>query len=482
MFRITFRDRSIRALAIALLVLVLLVGVGFSGLLRGQPPAAVAIAQASSQATPVTVSAVGDPEALANLYDQVLPSVVNIQVTKKVSMSEAPLPLPGFPFEMPDLPQRGEGSGFVYDNQGHIVTNNHVVDGADGVVVTFYNGLWAKAEVVATDPQADLAVLKVTPPKGVELRPLSLAKAGTLRVGHTVIAIGNPFGLEGTMTLGIVSALGRSFPVGEATGGRYTLPDVIQTDAAINPGNSGGPLLNLAGEVVGVNFAIESPVQVNSGVGFAIPISIVERVVPALIKEGRYHYAYLGIAGGSITPELAEALDLPENTLGAYVQTVTPNGPADKAGVKGGSRTVRVEGTELQAGGDIITAIDGNPIRQFNDLVSFLVTRAEPGQKVKLTVLRDGKEKELEVILGERPKEEPAIRRTGGISARAAISIARDEVTKRGLLKGRITETVATLEEQNGRRVWVVELGDGQQTARVVVDAESGEVMEVTVK
>jgi 2-alkenal reductase len=462
-----------------MLVVVLLVSIGFSGVLRGQPPATVAAAQINAPTTQV----ISDSEALANLYDRVLPSVVNVQVTKKGDTSEAPLPF-GFPFEMPDLPQQGEGSGFVYDDQGHIVTNNHVVDGADKVVVTFYNGLWAKADVVATDPQADLAVLKVTPPEGVELRPLPLAKASILRVGHTVVAIGNPFGLEGTMTVGIVSAMGRSFPVGEATGGRYTLPDVIQTDAAINPGNSGGPLLNLAGEVVGVNFAIESPVRANSGVGFAIPVSIVERVVPALIKDGRYRYAYLGIAGGSITPELAEALDLSENILGAYVQTVAPAGPAAKAGVKGGSRTVEVEGTELQAGGDIITAIDGNPIRQFNDLVSFLVTKAEPGQKVKLTVLRDGAQKELEAVLGERPKEivEQAAGKAGGISVRAAIRIARDEVSNRKLLKGEITETMATSGEQNGRRVWVVELSDGRQTARVVVDAENGEVMDVTVE
>lgn len=483
MWQTILQRKSVRITAIVLLVVTLLAGVGLGGVMWGRATEALAVAQTTTQATPTAIPVLGDQEALANLYDRVLPSVVNIQVTQKVSTSLAPLPF-GFPFETPDIPMRGEGSGFVYDAEGHIVTNNHVVDQADQVIVTFYNGLWTKAEVVATDPQSDLAVLKVTPPKGVELRPLPLAKPGTLRVGHTVVAIGNPFGLEGSMTVGIVSAMGRSFPVGEATGGRYTLPDVIQTDAAINPGNSGGPLLNLAGEVVGVNFAIESPVRASSGVGFAIPVSILERVVPALIREGRYHYAWLGIAGSSITPELAEALDLPENTLGAYVQEVTPNGPADKAGIKGGTRRVRLDGSEVRAGGDLITAIDGNPVRQFNDLVSYLVTKAAPGQKVRLTVLRDGKELQIEVTLGERPREETqqAEQRQGVISARAAIRIARDEVQRRGLLKGNITETVATLDAQDGQRVWVVELSDGRQTARVVVDAESGEVIEVTVE
>jgi 2-alkenal reductase len=483
MWRMIFQRKSARIVAMALLVMTLLAGIGFGGVMWGRSTEVMAVAQTTTQATPITTPVIGHQEALADLYDRVLPSVVNIQVIQKVGTSQMPLPF-GFPFETPDIPMRGEGSGFVYDSEGHIVTNNHVVDQADRVIVTFYNGLWAEAEVVATDPQSDLAVLKVTPPQGVELRPLPLAKSGTLRVGHTVVAIGNPFGLEGSMTVGIVSAMGRSFPVGEATGGRYTLPDVIQTDAAINPGNSGGPLLNLAGEVVGVNFAIESPVRASAGVGFAIPVSIVERVVPALIREGRYHYAWLGIAGSSITPELAEALDLPENTLGAYVQEVTPNGPADKAGIKGGTRRVRLDGNEIKAGGDIITAIDGNPVRQFNDLVSYLVTKAAPGQKVKLTVWRNEKELQIEVTLGERPQEEAqqAEQQRGFISARAAIRIARDEVQRRGLLKGNITETVATLDVQDGQHVWVVELSDGRQTARVVVDAESGDVIEARVE
>ncbi len=224
----------------------------------------------------------------------------------------------------------------------------------------FSNGFWANAEVVATDPQADLAVIKVTPPEGMDWRPLTLADPTTLRVGHSVIAIGNPFGLDGTMTSGIVSALGRGIPLGDGNTTNYTLPDVIQTDAAINPGNSGGPLLDLSGSVVGVNFAIRSQERANAGVGFAIPVSIVRRVVPALIEDGRYAYAYLGLSGSSINPFLADALELPANHLGVYVATVIPGGPSDDAGIQGGSETVTDDnGFEFERGGDIVTAVDG---------------------------------------------------------------------------------------------------------------------------
>ncbi|GAB4557264.1 MAG: trypsin-like peptidase domain-containing protein [Anaerolineae bacterium] len=475
----------------AVIIAALLVA-GCSSLLGARPLAFATAAAAPQQpqetkATAPVSAVVREPiptdDTLADLYERVLPSVVKIQVTKRADISPA-IPF-GFPFGTPNVPQMGEGSGWVYDTDGHIVTNNHVVDGAGEIVVTFYNGLWAEAEVVATDAQADLAVLKVTPPEGVELRPLPLADPSTLRVGHTVVAIGNPFGLEGTMTVGIVSAMGRSFPIGEETGGRYTLPDVIQTDAAINPGNSGGPLLNLSGEVVGVNFAIESPVRASSGIGFAIPVSIIQRVVPALIEEGKFHYAWLGIAGNDITPMLAKALDLPENTLGAYVQTVTPNGPADEAGLRGGRRVVRLDdGTEVRVGGDIIIAIDDHPVRQFNDLVSYLVTQTSPGQKVTLTILRDGKEMTLEVTLGERPTERVtgAEGRTGLISPRAAISIARDEATRRGLLERPITETIVTSDELNGEPVWVVELSDGRNTVKVTVHAQTGEVLDISSK
>ena len=425
-----------------------------------------------------------DQNALAALYEAVAPSVVNIQVESVASAADLPQ-IPGFQLPQGDMPlQRGEGSGFIYDNEGHIITNNHVVEGAQKVIVNFNNGMWARAEVIATDPQADLAVIKVTPPDGVTWTPLPLAEDNSIKVGHMVIAIGNPFGLEGTMTTGIVSALGRGFPVDALGNSRYTLPDVIQTDAAINPGNSGGPLVNLNGEVVGVNFAIESQTRQNSGVGFTIPSSIVKRVVPALIEDGAYKYAYLGLEGSTISPQLAEALELPDNTLGVYVSSVVPGGPSEKGGVEGGSRTATTaNGMDVRRGGDIVTAIDDMPVVRFEDLVSFLVTKAEPGQTVTLTVERDGEEIKVDVTLGERPTQPVAsaeVGEDGKINARAAITIAEDAV--RGQLDGAITEKVATPEDRDGQSVWVVELSTATQTATVVIDAQSGEVIELTIK
>jgi serine protease Do len=427
-----------------------------------------------------------DQSALAALYDEIAPSVVNISVEAVRNTAQLP-DIPGFqlPEGMPDQPQRGEGSGWIYDNDGHIVTNNHVVEDATKVVVNFSNGFWADAEVIATDPQADLAVIKVTPPEGVDWKPVNLAEDNGVKVGHTVLAMGNPFGLENTMTTGIVSALGRSFPVGAFGQNRYSLPDVIQTDAAINPGNSGGPLLNLNGELVGVNFAIESTVGSNSGVGFAIPVSIVKRVVPELISDGQYNYAYLGLQGNTISPELASALDLEANKLGVYVSSVVPGGPAEKGGVQGGSETISTDdGAELQKGGDIVTAIDDQPVRRFEDLVSYLVTRATPGQTVTLTVIRGGAEQKLSVELGERPAQPIASEqegKPGQINARAAISIAEDAAKEAGMT-GEVTEKVATPDQADGKDVWVVELSTDTQKATVTVDADSGEVINVDVQ
>jgi len=431
-----------------------------------------------------------DQEALADLYDRIVPSVVNIQVTGVSSFGLGELP-EDFPFEFPDspnfpdMPTMGEGSGWIYDDQGHVVTNNHVVDGAEEVIVIFHNGLWAEAEVVATDPQSDLAVIKVVAPEGVNLIPFPLAEADSMRVGYSVIAIGNPFGLESTMTTGIVSALGRSFPVGNALTGNFTLPAVIQTDAAINPGNSGGPLLNLNGEVVGVNFAIESPIQVNSGVGFAIPVSIIQRVIPALLDRGEYDYPYIGIAGQSVTPQLVKMLELPQNVLGAYVDDVVTDGPADKAGVHGGEQAVQIDGVDMRLGGDIIVAIDGAPVRSFEDLVSYLVRKTEPGQQATLTVMRDGELLDLSIELSERPTAEIEFSEElsmDGISASAAIAIARDTIFQEKLLDGPVIETVVTQDESDGQPIWTVDLSDEITTATVVIDAVTGDVLDVSVK
>lgn len=435
-----------------------------------------------AQSLPVDPALIKNQEALADLYDAVAPSVVSIQVTSRGQH----INIPGFNFPQNEAPlQRGQGSGFIYDTSGHIVTNNHVVDGAEEVTVVFSNGFWADAKVVATDPQADLAVLKVTPPADMDWQPLQIA-ADNLRVGHTVIAMGNPFGLEGTMTIGIVSAIGRGMPVGDLGDVRYTLPDIIQTDAAINPGNSGGPLINLAGEVVGVNFAIESAVRSNSGVGFTIPAAIVQRVVPALIADGHYDYAYLGLSGRTIDAEVARAFEFPNTLTGVYVAEVVAGGPSEKAGVQGNTRQISLNGNDVGAGGDIVTAIDDMPVRRFEDLVSFLVTKAAPGQTVTLTVLRDDQELKIDVVLGSRPSSTAGnpltqrVRPSGPVSARQASQIAVEATTD--LLKGPITNRIITSDTVDGRDVWVVELDTADQIATVTIDRRTGEVLEATVE
>lgn len=472
-----------RALWIGALAIVLVVGALYGPLLWEQSwvaakPAAIGTLAPAQQ---VGNSLMADQDALANLYSAALPSIVNIQVTSRIAT------LPGFGLPDDDAPlEQALGSGFIYDDEGHIVTNNHVVEDAEEVLVIFSNGFWAPAEVVATDPQADLAVIKVTPPEGMEWRVLPLAEPNTLRVGHMVIAIGNPFGLDGTMTSGIVSAVGRGVPLGDGTTANYTLPDVIQTDAAINPGNSGGPLLDLNGNVVGVNFAIRSQERFNAGVGFAIPVSIVRRVIPALIADGHYAYAYLGLSGSSINPFLAEALDLPANHLGIYVATVIPDGPSDEAGIQGGTETFTDEnGLEFQRGGDIITAVDGIPVMRFEDLVSFLVTRASPGQVITLTVLRDDEQMEIPVTLGERPSTsavptaiEPE---DEDINARDAIDIATETAEEEDVLTGEITERLAAPDEVDGVEVWIVELITENEIVTVTIDRATGEVLDLEV-
>ncbi len=419
-------------------------------------------------------------EALANLYDQVAPSVVSIQVT---SRAQAAINIPGFNMPRDEAPLRqGQGSGFIYDNEGHIVTNNHVVDNAEEVTVLFPNGFWADADVVATDPQADLAVIKVTPPAGMDWRPLPIA-IDSLRVGHTVIAMGNPFGLEGTMTTGVVSAIGRGMPVGQLGESRYTLPEIIQTDAAINPGNSGGPLVNLAGEVVGVNFAIESAVRSNSGVGFTIPASIVQRVVPALIDAGQFDYAYLGLSGRTIDAQVARAFELPNTLTGVYVAAVVEGGPSEAAGIQGSTRQISIDGAEVGAGGDIVIAIDETPVRRFEELVGYLVTKSAPGETVTLTVLRDEEELQLDVVLGSRPNSSAlgsSDAPSGPVSARQASDIAMNAVAD--LLDGEVIERIISQDTLNGREIWLVELSTAEQTATVMVDRLTGDVVEVTIE
>ena len=294
----------------------------------------------------------------------------------------------------------GQGSGFVYDDEGRIVTNNHVVEGAveDGITVTFIDGTIVPATIVGTDPYVDLAVIDVDASPFL-LRPVRMGSSSDLLVGERVIALGNPFGLADTMTAGIVSAVGRQM---DAPGG-YAIVDVIQTDAAINPGNSGGPLLNMEGEVIGMNTAIISETRQFSGVGFAIPADTVTREVPSLIETGKYDHPYLGIRGMGLVPSVNEAMELDENTRGALVTEVLDGTPAHDAGFQGGDRDVDVDGFPVTVGGDVIIGVDGHTVKDLYDLVVYLERTTKPGDTVTFTIIRDKDVVELDLVLGVRP-------------------------------------------------------------------------------
>ncbi|MEJ2733123.1 MAG: trypsin-like peptidase domain-containing protein [Anaerolineae bacterium] len=349
---------------------------------------------------------------LGQIYAQVTPSVVNVQVT--VQSSTRTSQMPSFP-GMPSMPegetpeQEGLGSGFVWDVDGHIVTNNHVVEDATEITVTFYDGTTVPAEVVGTDVNSDLAVIQVDVPAD-ELHPVEVADSAEITVGRLAVAIGNPYGLEGTMTVGFISALGRSLAVDAySTTASYTIPDIIQTDAPINPGNSGGVLVDDEGRLIGVPTAIESATGSNSGIGFAVPSTIVQKVVPALIDEGAVEYSWLGITGTSLTADLAEAMGLDRDQRGALVIDVTGGGPAERAGLHGSDRRVDLDGEQVEVGGDVIVAIDNHLVSDFDDLVSYLVGRTRVGDEVTLTLLRDGKEQAIEVTLASRPAAQDAL-------------------------------------------------------------------------
>jgi len=295
----------------------------------------------------------------------------------------------------------GQGSGFVYDSEGRIITNNHVVEGAleDGITVTFIDGTIVSATLVGTDPYVDLAVIDVDAPSFL-IQPVGMGDSSELLVGERVIALGNPFGLADTMTAGIVSALGRQM---DAPGG-YTIVDVIQTDAAINPGNSGGPLLNMEGEVVGMNTAIISETRQFSGIGFAIPADTIKREVPHLIEDGEYIHPYLGIRGWALIPEAREAMGLDESTRGALIAEVVNGGPADEAGLRGGTSEIDVGGVNVKIGGDVIIGVDGHTVRDFVDLVVYLERFLRPGKTITLTIIRNKEVMELDLVLGVRPE------------------------------------------------------------------------------
>lgn len=350
---------------------------------------------------------------LSAIYAQVAPSVVNVETLSLGSSLQRdqsflfPTPpsgtpiVPEFRIDPDSLIPRGQGSGFVWDLDGHIVTNAHVVDDADQVQVKFSDGTVTIAEVVGLDAHSDLAVLRIDP-EGYPLMPVARGNIDEVNVGDRVAAIGNPFGFEGTLTSGIVSAIGRSIPALTS----FSIPEAIQTDAVINPGNSGGPLLNERGEVIGVNAQIRVSDLGNTGIGFAIPISIVERVVPVLIVEGEYEHSYIGISGNTYSPICAEVLGFPKTIRGAYISAVLSGTPAARAGLRGGTEAVESNLLGVcpeMAGGDLILAIGDQPVTQFDDLLIYLERNTSPGDTVELTILRDGEERVIDVTLAARP-------------------------------------------------------------------------------
>ncbi len=339
-------------------------------------PAAVvsppAVNQPSSALPAISMGASDTETRLISLYNQVNPSIVHIRIYAD-----------GFLL--------GSGSGFLVDDQRHIVTNNHVVQEAEQIEVVWWDATRTRGQVIGSDADADLAVLLVdTVPDSVA--PLVMGDSSALQVGQQVIAIGNPFGLQGTMTVGIISGLGRRLDsqrvLDPNVPGTYSNPDIIQTDAAINPGNSGGPLLNSAGEMIGINTAIRSSSGTSSGVGFAAPVNTIKKLLPHLIEEGSYTYSWMGVTGRTeIDLFTMEELGLPQSQ-GVLVTDVTRNGPSDQAGIRQG---------------DFIIQIDGKPLADFSDLISYLVAATEPGQVVELAVLRNGERLDVSVTLGERP-------------------------------------------------------------------------------
>ena len=328
---------------------------------------------------------VGSNMSLIQLFEKAEPAVIQVNV-KKIQSEGATEEVPG-----------GSGSGFVYDDTGHIITNNHVIDDALKITVTFLDGESYAAEIVGNDADLDLAVLKINA-RNSYLHHLELGSSSELKVGQQVVAIGNPFGLSGSMTTGIVSQIGRLLP--QESG--YSIPNVIQTDAAINPGNSGGPLLNLNGEVVGINTAIQSETGNFTGVGFAIPSDTVNKVVPILIRDGGIRHPWLGVSGIDIDYELAQIRGL-DSTKGFLIVSVIEGSPADIAGLMGTETREMIDGRDVPMDGDIIIKIDGELVRKIADILVHLQMEKLVGDEMVLTILRDGEVMDKTIFLGERP-------------------------------------------------------------------------------
>ena len=348
------------------------------------------IGQTTNAAATTEAPALYDEDVVASIYERAAPAVVTISATVECR---------GRPFHLgpfPPMPEKHQGSGFIIDEQGHVLTNYHVIEGVSSVKVALYDGKTLDAEVIGTDPQDDLALLKIDADEVSSIAPLPLGDSDAVRPGQMAITLGSPFGLEGTITVGVISGVGRSF---RNVGGRTTT-NMLQTDAAINPGNSGGPLLNSEGEAIGVNTAIESPDSGAYGIGFAIPINTAKSVLPSLLEGEEVKRPWLGIEGLAITPELAERLDLVVGQ-GVYVVGVMPDSPAEKAGL-------RESGTDEQGqptfGGDIVTAVDGQTVAGVEDLIDYFNTK-KSGDEVSLSVYRGNQSIVVKATLGEWPEE-----------------------------------------------------------------------------
>ena len=319
--------------------------------------------------------------SLTEIFEKAEPGVVRVNTIRNQTASET----------------GGVGSGFVFDKKGHIITNAHVIEGSTKTVVTFLDGRSYNAEIIGMDEYTDIGVIKVNADLKL-LNPLSLGDSSNLNVGEPIAAIGNPFGLSGSMTSGIVSQMGRLLPSGSG----YSIPDVIQTDAAINPGNSGGPLLNMRGNIVGINTAIQSTTGEFTGVGFAIPSQTVAKIVPTLISEGEYKHPWIGISGRDIDPDTANVLGL-KDAIGFQIITVVENSPAADAGLIGSDKMIVVEGREYPTGGDIIVGVDGMDVRKIDDILVHLQRVKTVGDEMNLEILRDGRTTNVTIILQERP-------------------------------------------------------------------------------
>jgi S1-C subfamily serine protease len=388
---------------VCLLLLFAGIGCGLTGVLAFNPtPESAIVSPAATTASPVVTPIPNEngTETVNALESQV------IAVYEAVSLAVVNITSRSYTYNMfrQAVPQEGSGSGFVYDTQGHTVTNYHVVENAEELLVTLAGGQVYEAEIVGADPASDLAVIRID--AGADLpEPVALGDSDNLQVGQFVLAIGNPFGLEQTLTTGVISALGR---VIESSDGSF-IGEAIQTDAAINPGNSGGPLLDLGGHVVGVNSQIISSSGASAGIGFAVSANTVRRVAPELIAHGYYPHPWLGAQMLTLTPATAEVfreagMNVPVDT-GVLVIETAEGAPADKAGIQGGTHVVRIGRYQIPLGGDIIIAIDGEPVSDLEELTVYLEIQTTIGDTVEVTIVRDGVERAVQVTLEERPDE-----------------------------------------------------------------------------